>query len=146
MDGDACTNGRSRFGSRGMPKRADRPARILIAEDNPHLQDLLVEYASVLGYEPMAVVNGEEALAAAAAWPPDLMICDVGLPDVSGVEVCMRFKASPETQDVPVLLITGLGEDHASRISPAGPDGILWKPFELDELRAEIRRLLGGGG
>ena len=47
---------------------------------------------------------------AAVAWPPDLVICDVGLPDVSGVEVCRQFKTNPETQYIPVLLITGLAE------------------------------------
>lgn len=134
------------FEDHRLPCGTRRPTRILIAEDDLPLRELLVEYTSVLGYAPTPVADGGEALIAAAAQPPDLLICDVGLPGLSGLEVCRRFKTGTGTACIPVLLITGMGEDNVSSVDNVGADGILWKPFGLEDLRIEIERLLRNSG
>ena len=118
--------------------------RILIAEDDLILRELLTEWARAFGYEAVAVQNGRAALAAVASQPPTLLLCDIGLPGLNGFEVCRRLKADPATRQIPVLLITGIGEEYRHAGIEAGADDFLNKPFPPAELRARIQALLGG--
>ncbi|MFB3819467.1 MAG: response regulator [Candidatus Methylomirabilales bacterium] len=118
------------------------PARVLIVEDNPAVRDLLVEYVSLFGHEPVPAANGERGLALAAAQPPDLVITDVCLPGISGLELCRRLKGAPATRHVPVLLVTGIPSDVETASVEAGADKLLGKPFNMETLRRVVGELL----
>jgi putative two-component system response regulator len=132
----------SQTGAPGSPPGSGRPARILIAEDDAGMRETLTTLVRGLGYDPVAVADGEAALAAVAAAPPDLLLSDIAMPGLTGLEVCRRLKADPATRLIPVVLITGLGDDYKIDGIEAGADDFLGKPFSPAELRARIRALL----
>jgi putative two-component system response regulator len=119
-----------------------RPARILIADDDPGTRELLVSLIQDLGYEAQAVPDGEAAVEAATARPPDLVLSDVNMPGLNGLDLCRRLKANPATRLLPVVLITASGEEFKLEGIEAGADDFLGKPFSTGELRARIRALL----
>jgi len=121
---------------------ARRPARILIADDDPHMRELVTGLVENIGYDAVAVSDGKAALAAVAVQPPDLLLSDVAMPGLDGFEVCRRLKADPATRLIPVVLITGIGDEHKIQGIEAGADDFLGKPFSPGELRARIRALL----
>jgi len=123
-------------------KPVGRRARILIADDDPLMRELLVGYAQDLGHEAVAVPDGEAALAQLAVRPPDILLSDVSMPGLSGFALCRRVKNDPATRLIPVILITGIGEEHKIEGIEAGADDFLGKPFSPAELRARIRSLL----
>ena len=123
-------------------RKSDRQARILIADDDPAMRELLAGLVRDLGYEAVTVPDGRAALAAVAATPPDLLLSDVSMPGLSGFELCRRLKADPATRLIPVVLITGIGDEHKIEGIEAGADDFLPKPFSPGELRARIRSLL----
>ncbi len=127
------------------PEEAPRPgrrARIIIADDDPGTRELLTGLVTDLGHEPLAVSDGEAALKAVTAQPPDLLLSDVVMPGLSGFALCRRLKADPATRLIPVVLITGVGDEHKVEGIEAGADDFLGKPFSPPELRARIRSLL----
>lgn len=118
--------------------------RILVVDDDPSVLGLLRRGLMLAGYEPLLVENGERALVAVRDSAPDLVILDVMLPGVDGLEVCRLVrKAGPEP---PVLLLTARNRivDRVAGLD-AGADDFLAKPFALDELLARIRALLRRG-
>ena len=131
-----------RGGDPWAPLSAPGPARILIADDDPQMRELLTGLVGDLGHDAVAVPDGEAAMAAVAAHPPDLLLLDVTMPGLDGFEVCRRVKADPATRLIPVVLITGIGDEHKIQGIEAGADDFLGKPFSPGELRARIRALL----
>ncbi len=119
-----------------------RPHRILVADDDPQMREMIAGLIRELGYEAMEVADGEAALAAVALSPPDLVLSDVSMPGLDGFEVCRRLKADPMTRLIPVVLITGIGNEHKVAGLEAGADEFLGKPFSPEELRARVRSLL----
>ena len=137
------------FDAKARQKRASesppgpgRPVRVLIAEDNPGMRETLAHLISGLGYEAVAVPDGEALLTAMAGTPPDLVLSDVALPGMTGLEVCRRLKADPATRLIPVILITGFGNGYKIDGIEAGADDFLGRPFSAGELSARIRALL----
>ncbi len=119
-----------------------RPHRILVADDDPQMRELVAGLTRELGCEVVEVADGEAALAAVALSPPDLVLSDVSMPGLDGFEVCRRLKADPATRLIPVVLITGIGNEHKVEGLEAGADEFLGKPFSPEELRARVRSLL----
>src|SRR5262249_45052537 len=96
--------------------------------------------------EPYVAGSGEGALAAIVSWPPDLVVLDLNLPGMSGVEVCRALRARPETAAVLVIMLTArMSEDDRVAGFDAGADDYMTKPFSLRELKARIRALLRRG-
>ncbi len=116
--------------------------RILIAEDTTLLRTLLTEYVQNLGYEAAAVADGQEALTAVATKPPDLLLCDINMPRVDGLEVCRRLKADPATRPIPVVLMTGTMVEYLAPARAVGADAFLEKPFSIAQLQTQIHALL----
>ncbi len=117
--------------------------RILIVEDEEALGTLL-EYN--LGKEKFAVTlahDGEDAMLKIEEQTPDLVILDWMLPKVSGIEVCRRIRAKPETKNLPIIMLTARSEE-ADRIRglETGADDYLTKPFSNNELVARVRAVL----
>ncbi len=117
--------------------------RILIADDNPSNADLLDAHLDGSGFDTKLVYNGEEALAAAREWKPDLILLDVMMPKLSGFEVCRRLRADPATSGVSVLMVTAL--DQATDVETAvdaGTDDFITKPINKTELLLRVRAML----
>jgi two-component system KDP operon response regulator KdpE len=128
-------------GQSGEPQLAGRPAPlILVVEDQPQLQRALQLNLRARHYEVLTSSAGREALAVAAASPPDAMILDLGLPDMDGTEVIVAFRS---WSYAPIIVLSG-------RTSPgdkigaldAGADDYVTKPFAMAELLARLRAAL----
>jgi two-component system, OmpR family, response regulator MprA len=115
--------------------------RILVVDDDRSLRDALRRALGLADYEVETAGNGQQALGAAASATPDALVLDLGLPDMDGLEVCRRLRASGNR--VPVLVLTAR-DAVSDRIDglDAGADDYLVKPFDLGELKARLRALL----
>jgi two-component system response regulator MprA len=118
----------------------DARPRILVVDDDPRLAATLRRALAYEGYEVAVAADGAAALAAARAGPPDLVVLDVMLPGLDGVEVCRRLRAAG---DVPILMLTAR-DATADRVRglDSGADDYLVKPFAYEELLARVRALL----
>jgi two-component system response regulator MprA len=114
--------------------------RVLVVEDDEDIADVLRRSLRNEGYEVRTSADGVEALDVAAGFFPDLVVLDLGLPRMDGVEVCRRLRAD---SDVPILMLTARAEteDRVGGLD-SGADDYLVKPFERRELLARIRALL----
>jgi two-component system, OmpR family, response regulator MprA len=114
--------------------------RVLVVEDDQAIADVLRRTLRQEGHEVRSATDGEEALTAAAEFMPDLVILDLGLPKVDGVEVLRRLRAA---DDVPVLILTARADlDDRVEGLDTGADDYLVKPFERQELLARMRALM----
>ncbi len=114
--------------------------RVLVVEDDADIADVLRRSLRNEGYEVRTSADGIDALDVAAGFIPDLVVLDLGLPRLDGVEVCRQLRADG---DVPILMLTARAEteDRVSGLD-SGADDYLVKPFERQELLARIRALL----
>src|SRR5215475_3413973 len=106
------------------------PNTILIVDDEPLGRETLTALLQPQGYQLRFAANGPEALAQAAACPPDLILLDVMMPGMDGFEVCRRLRADPLLREAPVIMLTAL-DDRVSRLQgiEAGADDFVSKPF-----------------
>jgi len=116
---------------------------ILVVEDERAIQELVVYNLAKEGYRVTAVGTGEEALRAVGAARPDLVLLDLMLPGLDGLEVARLLKANPATGDIPIIILTAKGEE-ADVVSglELGADDYIRKPFSVRVLIARIRAVL----
>jgi len=119
---------------------AEAGGRVLVVEDDEDIADVLRRSLRNEGYDVRTSADGIDALDVAAGFVPDLVVLDLGLPRLDGVEVCRRLRAD---SDVPILMLTARSEteDRVGGLD-SGADDYLAKPFERKELLARIRALL----
>ena len=117
--------------------------RILVVDDEPDILELVQYNLTREHYDVVCVESGEEALAQVSATPPDLIVLDLMLPGVDGLEVCRILKRDPHTAAIPVVMLTARGEE-ADIVAglELGADDYLTKPFSPRVLRARIRAVL----
>jgi CheY-like chemotaxis protein len=111
---------------------------ILVVDDEPVVRELLRAALEPAGSRVVEAADGSEAIEVAWREHPDLVLLDVGLPKLSGLDVCRALKTSPEAPRV--LLITG--DATAEGLTDCGADGIVAKPFAPSALLAEVQRTL----
>jgi two-component system response regulator MprA len=117
------------------------PQNVLLAEDDRAIRHALERALTLEGYEVTAVADGVEALAQAHRTPPDVLVLDVMMPGIDGLQVCRVLRA--EGDRTPILMLTALVET-ADRIAglDAGADDYVVKPFDVEEVFARLRALL----
>ncbi len=120
-----------------------KPAKILVVDDVPLNVKLLADSLHVKGYEVVTASSGREALEKISTDAPDLVLLDVMMPEMDGYEVCRALRARPDTQILPVIMVTAL-DPHDERIKglEAGADDFLTKPVNQQELMARVKSLL----
>lgn len=117
----------------------DKP-RILVVDDEPQLTRVLLRTLSSKGYEVRVAGDGEFALQTFHDWPPSLVITDLAMPNMGGLELCRRLR---EISDVPIIVLSVRGEEKTKvEALDSGADDYVTKPFGMDELLARIRAAL----
>lgn len=117
--------------------------KTLIIEDEADLLDILSYNLRQTGYEVRGTIYGREGLRVAQEWLPDLVILDLMLPDISGIEVCKSLKRDDQTQHIPVLILTARGEEIDRVVGfELGADDYVVKPFSVRELMLRIQAIL----
>ena len=121
---------------------ADRPS-ILVVDDDRDVREAIAMQLEALGYEVMTAASAEAALDVVERRAPQLVLTDVHMGEMSGIDLCVRLKADPRHQLTPVIILTGVS-DLDARIQglAAGADDFFAKPVELTELRTRLRALL----
>ncbi len=118
-------------------------ATILVVDDEEDIRELVSLNLDREGYTVLTCETGEQALALARAKKPDLVLLDLMLPGIDGLEVCKRLKADPARQHVPVVMLTAKGEESDIVAGlELGADDYVTKPFSGKVLVARVRRLL----
>jgi DNA-binding response OmpR family regulator len=117
--------------------------RVLVVEDDPDIAQLVVHYLGKSGFTAETVSSGREALAVIAARPPDLLVLDLMLPQVDGLEICRLVRSNEATAAMPIIMLTARAEESDRIVGlEIGADDYLAKPFSPNELVARIRALL----
>lgn len=121
----------------------DLPGRILVVDDDEHIRHSLAELLKMDGHVVRQARDGVQAMEEVAKDPPDLLLLDVMMPQVTGLEVCRKLKAEDATRLIPIVMVTAM-QDTATKLKAleAGADDFLGKPFNKVELRARVRSLL----
>src|SRR6266516_1945149 len=118
-------------------------ARILVVEDEEALTTLLRYNLDAEGYDVETVARGDDADTRLKERVPDLVVLDWMLPGLSGIELCRRLRARPETRQLPVIMLTARGEENERvRGLATGADDYIVKPFSVPELLARIKTIL----
>lgn len=119
------------------------PAKILLADDDPMLQKLIANTLKLEHHEVIVAVNGQEALDLIRSEKPDLVILDIMMPVINGFDVCTELRRHPETETLPVIMLSGLGQVQEKIMGlRAGADEYLTKPIDPRELLTRVEMLL----
>jgi two-component system phosphate regulon response regulator PhoB len=122
---------------------ASSAERVLVVDDEPDLRGLLLFNLEEAGYAPLAASSGMEALSAVERERPALVLLDLMLPDIPGVEVCRRLRAAPESADLPIVMLTARGDEYDRLVGfEVGADDYVVKPFSVREVLMRVRALL----
>src|SRR6266481_1375109 len=117
--------------------------RILVVEDDPDIAELVERYLSKAGFSTDRVASGRDALDAIALKAPDLLVLDLMLPHLDGLEICRRVRAHDKTANIPIIMLTARAEESERIVGlELGADDYLAKPFSPNELVARVRALL----
>lgn len=120
-------------------------SRILLVEDDPSISEILQHNLNKAGYEVIAVSDGQAALHRARSHSPDLVVLDLMIPVIDGLEVCRQLRSDSRTQDIRVLMLTAKGEEMDEVVGfNMGADDYVTKPFRIkplmERIKAQLRR------
>jgi two-component system, OmpR family, alkaline phosphatase synthesis response regulator PhoP len=116
---------------------------VLVVEDDPDIAELVGRYLEKAGYLPTRVASGRDALDSVRARAPDLIVLDVMLPHMDGLEVCRLLRANETTAAIPIIMLTARADESERIVGlEMGADDYLAKPFSPNELVARVRALL----
>lgn len=117
--------------------------RILIVDDELDILKVLKFRLTQRGYEIATAVNGQEGLERAKEFKPDLILADIVMPIIKGDELCQQIKADPATRHIAVIIMTASIGQTPVAINTIKADGLIFKPFEPQELFKKIKDLIG---
>lgn len=121
-------------------------ATILVVDDEPYMIRLLQHHIERAGYRMVKATNGREALELIRSEPPQLVIMDVMMPEINGLEVLAEIRKQAATKDLPVIIMTANAQRFTREEAvSAGVSAFLTKPFSPTQLMGEVRRQLTGG-
>lgn len=132
-----------------LPVGSDRESSVvgplvLAVDDNEDNLVLIAFTLELFGYRFITATDGQTALAAAQNEQPDLILLDIMLPDLDGIEVIRRLKENPQTQNIPLVAVTALARtEDRDRLLRAGCDAYISKPYVVDEIESVLRQFLG---
>jgi DNA-binding response OmpR family regulator len=119
------------------------PRRILVVDDDPTVAEVVSGYLQRAGYAVDRAGDGRAALDQATTRPPDLVVLDLMLPEIDGLEVCRRLRAEPLSHTVPIVMLTAKGDEHDRILGlELGADDYVTKPFSPRELVLRIQSVL----
>lgn len=119
--------------------------KVLVVDDDRVIQQLLEVNLELEGYEVLTAGDGEQALVRVKEFSPDVVILDIMMPKLDGIEVCRRLKADPSTADLPVIFLSAKAQDLDRRRGyELGVAAYLTKPFDPQELIETVERVLAG--
>jgi len=119
------------------------PTRILVAEDDPDIGNLLDHYLKKAGFTATVVTGGRDVMPRIKRDAPDLVVLDIMLPGLDGLEVCRAIRADPNSAAIPIIMLTAKGEESDRIVGlELGADDYITKPFSPNEVVARIRALL----
>ena len=141
QDSGPCLYSRlEKFPQESSPAVSDARRRILVIDDDPRLLHIVAMYLGIEGYDVATASNGEDGLREVDNQTPDLVICDIMMPGMDGVETCRRIRTNPETAHIPVLMFSALsGDDDVERARLAGANHLITKPFNLVGLGSVVK-------
>ena len=123
-----------------MYKGMTEKQRILIVDDEPQITRVLRRSLTTHGYDVRSAADGESALETLGDWPPDLVVTDLSMPNMNGLELCKRLRSISQ---IPIIVLSVRGEEQIKvEALDAGADDYVTKPFSMDELLARIRAAL----
>ena len=109
--------------------------KVLVVDDEEYIQHILNFSFGAEGYEVITAADGEEAVTIAKSEKPDIIVLDIMMPKMDGYEACKQIKADPQTQNIPVILLTAKGREVDRKLgAEAGADDYVVKPFSPGRL------------
>ena len=117
-------------------------SRILLVEDDSDTRFALAMLFEMEGYEVICAANGEEAFARAMEDYPDLIVTDINMPKVDGLDLIRMLRSDPRTEATPIVAMSAVDKQHLSLAMDLGADAVLQKPFEFDQFIPLIARLV----
>ena len=122
-----------------------RPFRVVLVDDDRNLRHLIkVVLEFTPGWEVATASDGAEGIELVRKLKPNAVVADIMMPGMDGYELCRRLTQDPQTAGIPVVLLTAQKKLDDAQIESSGTVGVIFKPFEPDELAARIRRLCDG--
>src|ERR1700744_4670444 len=122
------------------PNEHDQPAKILIVDDEPQITRVLRTALSTQGYSLRIAADGVEGMETVHTWKPDLVITDVSMPQMNGLELCREIRA---VSQIPIIVLSGRNSDITKvEALDAGAYDYVPKPFSIQELQARVRAQL----
>ena len=120
-------------------QKSDCKGNILIVDDQPDNLEVLSIILESEGYQVRQAVNADIAFKTIEIQAPELIMLDIRMPEIDGYEVCQKLKSNPETEDIPVMFLSGLGRGiDKSKALEVGCVDFIIKPFELEEVLARV--------
>lgn len=120
--------------------------KILVADDETQLVEVLKKYLKIRGFDVVTAFNGESCLKVAAKEMPDLILLDVNMPRLNGFQVCRALKENNVTKGIPVIMLTALAEEkYLTEALKRGASCFISKPFSIIDLGYEIDTAFGWG-
>ena len=114
---------------------------ILVVEDNDDLSLLFKLVLESAGYKVSTVNNGNDAMKYVSSNQPQLILMDIMMPEINGLQVAQNIKRQRQNESLPILLVSAVDRLKDEQLVDSKADGILYKPFDLDELIANVERL-----
>lgn len=116
--------------------------KILVVDDERCIVNALKISLESDNYKVIEAYTGDGAIRKVQGEAPDLILLDIMLPDMTGYEICNKFRKDPATRSIPIIMLTGMGETGRIAGLELGADDYITKPFDLNELKAKIRVVL----